>query len=231
MGITDEIMEKAYTLFDVAGVVVEESGVVLILGLEHTKERNIDTSYVEDGKIHNPGWIEHVKPRMKILMDFIRERGFEAEPVGRWGYPGGDVMQLKSLAVKAGLGQRGKSTLLLNPTFGHRLRFAAMKTDAPLTPTGPGTDEHRENPMCQSCNICIDTCPVEGLLEPYRLLSEERCIANYDKYLALEGRIHPNVWCHQVCRTKCPIGSYPHIEEETKKDEKDYTKYYSYYKK
>ncbi len=42
MGITDEILEQAMTLFDSAGVVVDEGGTVILLGLEHTKERNLD---------------------------------------------------------------------------------------------------------------------------------------------------------------------------------------------
>lgn len=205
MDITGEILEQAMTLFDSAGVVAEKSGIVLILGLESTRKRNLDEMALEGGRMRLHGWDKHVKPRMMALIDIIRERGFKAEAVGWWGYPSGDVMQLKRLAVTADLGQQCKNTLVLDPTFGHRLRLAAMRTNALLTSTGPGIYEHRENPLCQSCDICIDVCPVEGLLQPYRLLDPARCLVNIESDLAREGRERLGR-CHEACRINCPIG-------------------------
>ena len=205
MDITSEILEQARTLFDSAGVVVEQGGAVLILGLESTRERNLDEMALEGGRWHLHGWTKHVKPGMMALSDILIQRGFEAEPVGWWGYPSGDVMQLKRLAVTAGLGQQGKNTLVLDPTFGHWLRLAAMRSNAPLTPTGPGIYEYQENPLCQSCNACIDVCPVEGLLQPYRLLDPARCLVNIESDLARESRERLGS-CHEACRINCPIG-------------------------
>jgi hypothetical protein len=82
MGITDEILEQAMTLFDSAGVVAEGGGAVLILGLEHTRERNLDEGVIEGGRFHNKGWPNHVKPRMMNLIDILLEKGFKAEPIG-----------------------------------------------------------------------------------------------------------------------------------------------------
>ena len=42
MDISDEILKKAMTRFNSAGIVAEKSGAVLILGLESTRERNLD---------------------------------------------------------------------------------------------------------------------------------------------------------------------------------------------
>ena len=203
--VADGIMQQAMTLFDSAGVVADKDSVVLILGLESTKERNLDEMNFEDGRWRGRGWTKHLKPRMMALLDIIRERGFKAEPVGRWGYPSGDVMQLKRLAVTAGLGQQGKNTLVLDPTFGHQLRLAAMRTNASLTPTGPEIYEYRENPLCQSCDACIDACPVEGLLQPYRLLDPARCLVNIESDLARESRERLGS-CHEACRINCPVG-------------------------
>jgi len=202
MGITDEILEQAMTLFDSAGVVAEGGGAVLILGLEHTRERNLDEGVIEGGRFHNKGWPNHVKPRMMNLIDILLEKGFKAEPIGWWGYPSGDVMRLKRLAVTAGLGQQGKNTLILDPKVGHRIRLAAMWTNAPLTPTGPGVYEYREHPLCQSCNTCIDICPVEGLLQPYRLVAPARCLCNLDSILVRDRQGE----CREACRTICPVG-------------------------
>ena len=202
MDITEEILQQAKTLFDSAGVVAEEGGVVLMLGLESTQERNLDEMALKGGRMRLYGWDKHVKPKMMTLIDILTERKFKAEPVGWWGYPGGGVMQLKRLAVTAGLGQQGKHTLVLDPIFGGRLRLAAVRTDAPLTPTGPGIYEQRENPLCQSCNFCIDVCPVEGLLEPYRLLDPDRCLVNLESVLVRDRQGE----CREACRINCPIG-------------------------
>ena len=202
MDITDEILEQAMTCFDSAGIVAVEGGAVLMLGLEHTKERNLDEGGVENGRFRNKGWPKHVKPRMTALMDAIEEREFKGEPVGWWGYPSGDVMRLKHMAVLAGLGQQGKNTLILDPSVGHRIRLAALWTNAPLTSTGPGVHEYREHPLCQSCNMWIEACPVEDLLLPYRLLDPARCLCNLDSILVRDRMGE----CHEACRTVCPIG-------------------------
>ena len=202
MDISDEILEQAMTHFDTAGIVDEKGGSVLILGLESRRERNLDEMALKDGRMRLYGWTKHVKPRMLDLMDVFKKKGFEAEPVGWWGYPSGDTMRLKRWAVIAGLGQQGKNTLVLNPTFGTRLRLAALWTNAPLSPKEPGIYEQRENPFCQSCNACIDICPVEGLLQPYRLLAPSRCLVNTVSVL-VKDRLGE---CRQACRTICPIG-------------------------
>ena len=74
MNITDEILEQAMTLFDSAGVVAEGDGAVLILGLEHTPDRNLDEGVVERGKFRNKGFPKHVKPRMLNLIDVINDQ-------------------------------------------------------------------------------------------------------------------------------------------------------------
>ena len=202
MDLTGEILEHATTHFDSAGVAVDSGGVILVLGLESTRERNLDRMTLRDGRMSLHGWTDHVKPKMMALMDFIEARGFSAEPLGWWGYPSGGTINLKRWAVMAGLGYQGKNTVLLDPRVGHRIRLAGMWTDAPLTPTGPGKYEYREHPLCHSCNICIDACPVEGLLEPYRLLDPARCLVNIESPL-VRNRLGT---CREACRINCPVG-------------------------
>ena len=203
MNITSEILEQAMRLFDSAGVVAEETGVVLILGLGSTPERDLDDFALEGGRLVFRGWGKHVKPRVMALRNLLQDRGFTAEAVGWWGYPmAAEVMHLKRLAVIAGLGQQGKNTLVLDPKFGPWLRLAAMRTNAPLTPTGPGIYERQENPLCQSCHACINVCPIEGLLEPYRLLDPARCLLNIESDL-VQDKLG---WCLMGCVTRCPVG-------------------------
>ena len=204
MDLTDEILEQAMMQFDSSGVVAVEDGTVLMLGLAHTQERNLDEGVFEGGRFRQTGWPKHMKPRMTALMDVIKDKGFEAEPVGWWGY-GDDILRLKRLAVTAGMGQQGKNSLFLDPKVGPQIRLAAMRTNAPLTATGPGVYERKEHPLCQSCSICIEACPVEGLLEPYRLLDPLRCLSNMENPLVRDGRERLG-GCHEPCRTACPVG-------------------------
>ena len=202
MDITGEILEQALKLFDSAGVVATDAGVVLILGLGSTQKRNLDEAVIEGGRFVLQGWLKHVRPRVTALNDFLRERGFEVESVGWWGYPRGEEMQLKPLAVIAGLGMQGKNTLVIHPKFGSWLRLAAIRTNAPLLPTGPGIYERRENPLCQSCQACIKACPVEGLLQPYHLLDPARCRLNISRDFDWKKA----EWCNMDCVTRCPVG-------------------------
>ena len=207
---TEEYLEKALKHFDLAGVarVKPESDAILILGLASTPERDLDETYYEGENFRFEGWIKHVKPRMEILLDWIRDRGFEAEALGWWGYPmslglkpGQEITHLKSLAVMAGLGRQGKNTLIINPDFGPWWRLAALRTNAPLSTTGPGIYEIHENPVCSACQACIDACPVDNLLQPYRLLDRDVCRASAHNN-TVEGRVE---WC-DLCLAACPVG-------------------------
>lgn len=202
MDLSDKVLEKAESLFDAAGIVTQEKSTVIILGLGSTRERDLDDFALNGEELLYRGWVLHMKPRLTILIDLISQNGFNAEAVGFWGYPREGEMHLKSLAVKGGLGFQGKNTLLLNNRFGSWIRLAALKTNAPLRPTGTGVYEHQENPLCLTCNACIDACPVDGLLEPYRLRDPTRCLLNIYSDLVKDKLGQ----CRMGCVTKCPVG-------------------------
>lgn len=186
MTTTQQITEHAGSLFDVAGVSQLSSGdSLLILGLESTPERNLDEFGHLDGKFQMYGFEKHAGPKLESLLNFIRSKGFAAELMGRYGYPlmgrhgyppEGDV-NLKVAAIRAGLGKRGKSTVVLHPQYGPRLRFMAIKTDAPLQPLMRSALPDEENPVCKGCSICIDVCPTKAL-KPYQMPDISLCLSN-----------------------------------------------------
>ncbi|NPV59976.1 MAG: hypothetical protein HPY75_09960 [Actinobacteria bacterium] len=68
-------------------------------------------------------------------------------------------ISLKHAALSAGMGQIGRSNLLLTPEFGPHQRLGGIITEAPLE-----TDPYREWNLClKNCTRCLDACPVNAL--------------------------------------------------------------------
>ncbi|MFC1991111.1 hypothetical protein ACFLU9_03070, partial [Chloroflexota bacterium] len=93
---------------------------------------------------------------------------------------------------------RGKSTLVLNLKYGHRLRFAAIKTNAPLEPLTKSALTEKENPVCSRCSICIDACPVSAL-DPYHMPDTSICLSNTANMTEEQGRLVPCAICLNLC--------------------------------
>jgi len=201
----DEILAHARSLFDVVGVARDPSSkdTILILGLVTTPARDLDDFVLQEVKGSREsfwrGFIRYAKPKLDALLDFIRKQGFSAELVGKMGYSPSGRPNLKHLAVAAGLGRQGKNTLVINPRFGPWLRFMAIRTNAPLALTGPGTYVKEENPDCKTCQRCLDACPVR-ILKPYRLTAPDHCLA------AISGQRRSGLAICDKCVVVCPIG-------------------------
>jgi epoxyqueuosine reductase len=70
----------------------------------------------------------------------------------------GEELPQKTLATLAGLGWIGKSTLLVTPEHGPRIRPAMLLTDMPLKVDVPVTQS-----KCGDCTACVDACPAGAI--------------------------------------------------------------------
>ena len=122
------------------------------------------------------------------------------------------VMEV-ALAEKAGLGWRGKHTLLLNREGGSAFFIGEIYTELPL-PVDAAQEEH-----CGTCNKCIDICPTQAIVAPYQL-DARRCISYLTIELkgsipeALRPLIGNRVYGCDDCQLACPWNRFAQVTDE-----------------
>jgi epoxyqueuosine reductase len=121
------------------------------------------------------------------------------------------VMEVE-LAARAGIGWRGKHTLLLDRQ-GSWFFIGEIYCDLPLA-----CDAEAGN-HCGTCERCIDICPTQAIVAPYRL-DARRCIS----YLTIEHKsaipeelrplIGNRVYGCDDCQLVCPWNGFSRLSAE-----------------
>ncbi|HUQ29075.1 MAG TPA: tRNA epoxyqueuosine(34) reductase QueG [Usitatibacter sp.] len=122
------------------------------------------------------------------------------------------VMEV-SLAANAGLGWRGKHTLLLSRESGSMFFLGELFVSLDLV-KDPPTTQH-----CGTCEKCIDVCPTGAIRAPYQL-DARRCVS----YLTIE---HPGAIPQELrplmgnriygcddCQLACPWNKYARVASD-----------------
>jgi epoxyqueuosine reductase len=118
-----------------------------------------------------------------------------------------------ALAEKAGLGWRGKHTLLLSREAGSWFFLGEIYTDLPLPIDSP-IGNH-----CGTCTACIDICPTQAIVAPYEV-DARRCIS----YLTIELKtsipeefrplIGNRIYGCDDCQLTCPWNRFGQITQQ-----------------
>lgn len=149
-----------------------------------------------------------LRNKLQTLADRIEQRLAEQQTDFRYRVftDSAPVMEV-ALARKAGLGWRGKHTLLLSRDAGSMFFLGEIYTNLPL-PVMDATSEH-----CGTCRKCIDICPTQAIIAPY-LLDARRCIS----YLTIEHKdsipesLRPllgnRIYGCDDCQLICPWNKY-----------------------
>lgn len=116
----------------------------------------------------------------KVMRNRLQDLAKRIESkIGTFGYrvftDSAPLMEVE-LAKKAGLGWRGKHTLLLNRESGSTFFLGEILVDIPLS-----IDAEQEA-HCGTCQACIEICPTQAITAPYQL-DARRCIS----YLTIEN--------------------------------------------
>ncbi len=112
-----------------------------------------------------------VRHRLQKLADAV---GTLAGPFGYRVFSDSAPVMEVHFAEQAGLGWRGKHTLLLSQQGSWRF-LGEIYCDLPLAPDTP-VEAH-----CGTCTACLDVCPTRAITAPYRV-DARRCIS----YLTIE---------------------------------------------
>mgnify|MGYP001555722386 CR=1 FL=1 len=148
-----------------------------------------------------------LRARLQRLADQI------AETIGPYGhrvYTDSAPLLEVELASRSGIGWRGKHTLVLDREAGSMFFLCEICVDMALPRTEP------ESAHCGSCSACIDVCPTQAIVGPYRL-DARRCIS----YLTIEhhgaipvelrAAIGNRIYGCDDCQLVCPWNKYAQV--------------------
>ena len=116
----------------------------------------------------------------KVIRNKLKKLGQKIEQeVGQFGFrpfvDSAPVLE-RQLAEKAGLGWRGKNSLLINKQAGSWFFLGELFVALPLPVDEPNNEEG-----CGKCTACLTLCPTGAIVEPY-VVDARKCIS----YLTIE---------------------------------------------
>lgn len=149
----------------------------------------------------------HHYQRVNILLDTIglmvcsalQKKGYQAMPIAAsqiidWKNQRGHLSH-KRVARAAGLGWIGRNNLLVNETFGSRIRLVTILTDLPMEFNSPVVERD-----CGPCRRCIHVCPAGAIKEHPEDFDHLRC---YEQLKIFSKTLHLSQHICGICVKAC----------------------------
>lgn len=154
----------------------------------------------------------------KVIRNKLKKLGQKIEQeVGQFGFrpfvDSAPVLE-RQLAEKAGLGWRGKNSLLINKQAGSWFFLGELFVDLPLP-----IDEPNKEEGCGKCTACLTLCPTGAIVEPY-IVDARKCISYLtielqgpipEQYRPLLGN---RVYGCDDCQLVCPWNRFGQLTQE-----------------
>lgn len=201
-GTMNWLVNSAEQRIDPREILPDAKSIIVTALNYYTKHKH--SSNTNTGKISRYAWGKDyhlvLQKRLKQLLEFIKSHAPQTD--GKIFVDTGPVME-KVWAQRAGLGWQGKHTILITEKYGSWIFLGVIILNIQLQYDKPETDQ------CGDCNLCIQACPTNAIVEPY-VLDSNRCIS----YLTIEHRedIPENLgnnfdrWIYgcDTCQDVCP---------------------------
>ncbi|MGY5846309.1 tRNA epoxyqueuosine(34) reductase QueG [Salegentibacter sp. HM20] len=190
---------------------VEGSKSVISLLLNYfPKETQREDSYHISKYAYGRDYHFVIKDKLKALLRYMQDEIGEIQ--GRAFVDSAPVLD-KAWAAKSGLGWMGKHTNLLTKQTGSFYFIAELIVDLELEYDTPVTDH------CGSCTACIDACPTNAIVEPYKV-DGSKCISYFTIELkdelpqTFKGQFNDWMFGCDICQDVCPWNRFskPHSE-------------------
>jgi len=195
-------------------LLVEDAKSVISLTFNYFPETNQNNSAFKIAKYAYGEDYHHVlKSKLKELTFFIEATIGEIH--GRAFVDSAPVLE-RAWAQKAGLGWRGKHSLLIQKNKGSFFFLAELILDIELAYDTPFVTDH-----CGTCTKCIDACPTDAIL-PNNTVDGSKCISYFTIELkdeiptSMKGKFEDWMFGCDICQDVCPWNRFskPHTEEK-----------------
>lgn len=134
----------------------------------------------------------HISSTNKKLVEFLANLGFEARGIQENEYSRKTLVgkiSFRQMAVLAGLGSIGRSSMLIHSGFGPRVVIGVVLTNAKIAPNKPF-----ERALCTNCGICTESCPIKAIND------------KFNRWKCKNRRKILKKGCGTPCVELCPIG-------------------------
>lgn len=177
----------------------------------HKQQLLSDNAYISSyalGRDYHKVVKQQLNAYAKAINTYLQE--FNLEQNYRVFTDSAPILEVE-LAKNAGLGWRGKNTLLLNKKEGSMFFLGEIFTNLPLI-----ANENISSSHCGSCKKCLDICPTQAFVGPY-ILDAKRCIS----YLTIENNgpiplefrkaIGNRIYGCDDCQIFCPWNKFSQV--------------------